>query len=514
MLAALPKRTAQLAASSRHKVFSAFGWALVVALVPLAFMRMPFSWPAVALYGYCGLLSLVAAGFIWQRRKPSIGLVRLQWSFLSISLLLQGLTYLTASGEALGWYSAVNSVGTMNIFSACAMAILLLSLTACGGSTTSAMRLLDVTMAEVLCWIYYLAIHSNDATGFSRNHLIVSTFTFLFMMVAAAASYKGAVSDDEAAYTATSFGYLAARTLSAFLINIVAFYWLQEEGGSVFDLFFGVPALTVCVIAVYLRERVHSGMFSTALRTPNMATRSLIPSLVALAGVLMALAIADAHPIASGVSVAIIVICYIVRAQLLQRQMLDSHSTLISRAQAMEGLANQDVLTGVSNRRGLEEALLRVNALYSGKPIALLLIDLDHFKQINDTYGHRGGDAVLGAVSVILERGAIEVKRSIVARIGGDEFVVLLPNTPHDAAMLIADSIRREVELLRLEEVPTGVSISMGVSVRLAGKLLLLELLHDADQALYRAKSRGRNVAESSVISNQSSHTSDPHNLA
>lgn len=514
MLGAIPHSTAQLTAPSRRRVFSAIGWTLVISIVPVTFMGTPGPWPAICLYGYSGLLLLVAAGFIWQRRAPNTGLIRTQWAFLSISLALQGITYLTASGEALHWYSTITSVSTMNLFSSCSMAILLLSLTACGGGTTRAMRLLDVAMVEILCWIYYLAIHSNDATGFSRYHLIVSTLTFLFMVFAAVCSYKGTVSNDEASYIATAFGYLAARTASAFLINIVAFHWLKVEGETLFNLLFGVPALTAIVLAVYQRERVRSEVFSTARRTPNLATRSLIPSLVALAGVLLSLAIAHAHSVASGAAIAIIVGCYVVRVQLLQRQMMARHSTLVSRAEVLEEMANRDVLTNAANRRGLEEAIHRVNAGYAGKSAALLLVDLDHFKQINDTCGHRAGDAVLAAVAAILDRSAATVKRSTVARIGGDEFVVLLPNTSHDSAMFIAERIRREVELLHLEEVPTGISISMGVSVRLAGKLLLLELLHDADQALYRAKSRGRNLAESSAMNTTMHQPPDSRSLA
>lgn len=156
-----------------------------------------------------------------------------------------------------------------------------------------------------------------------------------------------------------------------------------------------------------------------------------------------------------------------------------------------------DPLTGTLNRRGFE---LRFSRLLeepgiAGKPVSLIMLDIDHFKKINDTHGHLFGDKVIRGVAEILKA---NVKgRDAVARLGGEEFGVLLPDTPIDGAQMLADKIRRMVELGRIrrhdgsDEIG-GITISLGVA-----ELNQLEETNDfvnrADKALYLSKENGRN---------------------
>lgn len=160
--------------------------------------------------------------------------------------------------------------------------------------------------------------------------------------------------------------------------------------------------------------------------------------------------------------------------------------------------ASTDELTGVASRRAfLGEGERRLKAaLGRNLPVALLLFDLDHFKQINDRHGHQTGDKVLRAFA---ER-AVEVLRpgDLFGRIGGEEFAALLANTDRDAALRIAERFREAVEKIEFWEsdVPLHLTISVGLSHASGPGCDLGILLRQADHALYGAKAAGRNCVE------------------
>ncbi len=167
----------------------------------------------------------------------------------------------------------------------------------------------------------------------------------------------------------------------------------------------------------------------------------------------------------------------------------------------LEQMALHDALTGLANRRKFldhfEHALARVAR--NGEPLSLLAIDIDHFKRVNDAYGHPAGDDVLIAVGRILER---TVRRTdLVARFGGEEFMVLLPDTNARGGAELAEKLRAAVGANRFEveadgrRVPLTVTISIGVGAvtrEAASHSSFDDLIERADQALYAAKLAGR----------------------
>ena len=165
-------------------------------------------------------------------------------------------------------------------------------------------------------------------------------------------------------------------------------------------------------------------------------------------------------------------------------------------------LATTDGLTGVYNRRTFKELAepLLSRARRSRGAVSLLLIDLDHFKRVNDTHGHLAGDEVLAGFAK-LTRGCLR-KEDLLARYGGEEFVVLLPGTTEPAAIALADRIREEVSEAAL--CPMNDTVRVTISIGIAGEsgehLATLEmLLGRADEALYAAKARGRNCVVTST---------------
>jgi diguanylate cyclase (GGDEF)-like protein len=173
--------------------------------------------------------------------------------------------------------------------------------------------------------------------------------------------------------------------------------------------------------------------------------------------------------------------------------------TLQKQAQtALESLASRDGLTGLANRRSfdakLEEEATRASR--DQRPLSLLMVDIDCFKAYNDTYGHQRGDDALKAVAQTLPR-TLGRATDFAARYGGEEFAVILPNTPHPGALLIAEHLRRAVDMLNIVHSASiasdHVTLSVGGAAVTGRDLNTDRLLASADAALYLAKRQGRN---------------------
>jgi diguanylate cyclase (GGDEF)-like protein len=155
----------------------------------------------------------------------------------------------------------------------------------------------------------------------------------------------------------------------------------------------------------------------------------------------------------------------------------------------LERLSHEDPLTGLANRRRWDAELAAVcaDAREHGGVVAVLLVDLDHFKRINDAHGHPGGDEVLREVAALLS--AAVRGEDLVARLGGDELAVLLPGADEPRATALAEELVRSAAALRLEGFAVGeVSLSVGVAVAEGGEAYPMELQSRADTQLYRAK--------------------------
>jgi len=161
----------------------------------------------------------------------------------------------------------------------------------------------------------------------------------------------------------------------------------------------------------------------------------------------------------------------------------------------LEWMANYDGLTGIHNRRFVMDQMERLVKMAQryGQPFAVLMLDVDHFKRVNDRRGHVVGDEVLRMVCAVSRRCIRDV--DILGRYGGEEFLVLLPNTDREEARMVAERIRHAVRAARapVPGDPLRVTVSLGVSVYGAETTHAQALVAAADAALYRAKRGGRN---------------------
>ncbi|MCK1385852.1 sensor domain-containing diguanylate cyclase [Bradyrhizobium sp. 21] len=168
---------------------------------------------------------------------------------------------------------------------------------------------------------------------------------------------------------------------------------------------------------------------------------------------------------------------------------------LTQKAAMLETLATTDPLTGLYNRRhfldGLDAEWSRFQRYY--RSVSVLMLDIDHFKSVNDRYGHAVGDAAIKAVAAACLDG--KRKSDIVGRLGGEEFAVLLPETSLSRARIVADRIRKCVMGAQIvaDEIQFGVTVSIGIAEATVSMSGIDALMSAADHALYQAKAEGRN---------------------
>ncbi len=289
--------------------------------------------------------------------------------------------------------------------------------------------------------------------------------------------------------------------------------------GVVLQAFLCASYLLFGMLAATLDVRVGHGIATFLIICQGIAILSLMPPLLAVGMFGMAylmfwsvlhVAVGDAALMASlhiqtlstvliSILLSLLMWHQYTRAVLLRRQLSLSNAALLRKQQELEILAQRDPLTGLYNRRQFtvlaELELARAERIPGG--LALLMVDLDFFKHINDQHGHPAGDEVLRQVATLLSAGVRST--DLVARLGGEEFIVLLPHTSLENALAVAEKLRktlRERPLL-VQGVQLPVTASFGLTWLAENqKGLLPSLYAAADQALYSAKHGGRDRTE------------------
>lgn len=174
-----------------------------------------------------------------------------------------------------------------------------------------------------------------------------------------------------------------------------------------------------------------------------------------------------------------------------RQKLAEAHAMLAIKNKELEGLATCDSLTGVSNRFALDKAMnfeLKKAGRYE-RPLSLIIMDVDHFKTVNDNYGHPVGDQVLKQMAALIRDSVRE--SDIPGRWGGEEFLVICPETDGTGARVLAENLRKRIENNAFP-VPDKITVSLGCAT-LAAEDSVENLIKRADKRLYKAKETGRN---------------------
>lgn len=268
---------------------------------------------------------------------------------------------------------------------------------------------------------------------------------------------------------------------------------------GMFDALVDVPFLLLTA-AVLMPDRSAE---AEASRGRRRLAASLIdnarPALLGLALVVLSAWVSREH-----MAVAIGIVCggfgvYGIRAAILQNRFAQTEAELRNTRDRLEQLVLQDGLTGIANRRCFDQRLQQewARARRTGAPLSVLLIDVDHFKRLNDTFGHLAGDECLKQLAQTLQT-AVNRPGDLLARYGGEEFVALLPETSDSGALNVAE--RLKAALLQTPA-PAGidrqVTISIGATSGVPRSGLRMDqMIEAADRALYAAKQNGRDRTE------------------
>lgn len=357
--------------------------------------------------------------------------------------------------------------------------------------------LIDAALALVLGYLFFVHTFSfatlDDAGGQGVDSLrtmfdIENLFIAVFALVRLLSSEDG---------RRRAFFRALARFAWVYLLVAAYINHVADEASYVgaSDLLIDLPFLLLAVIALRRGREV-------AVATPRrlaLAVRAGSPLILPAALLVVAAMMVARHPQWAVLGFAVATLGSGLRGVVMQVRALEGQDQL-------DVLARSDALTGLSNRRQFDQVLQAewARARRHGEGMALLMIDIDHFKQFNDRFGHPAGDACLAAVARALA-GCATRASDLVARYGGEEFAVVVPATSRDGTLALAENMRRAVEMLRLASPDAlsavGVTISVGMArVETVTTADPAPLLAATDAALYAAKQQGRNrVVEGST---------------
>jgi diguanylate cyclase (GGDEF)-like protein len=363
------------------------------------------------------------------------------------------------------------------------------------------LRVIDAALALALGYLFYVHTFSlltlHGAGSMTQALLVATMFDAenLFLLVASAIRLSAADRRGERHFYRAMTVFTALYTVITFYYNHFVALGDHPDFGSLRD-----PLIDLAFLALAI-EAWHDHEPAPHARQPSPGlvrfVRSASPLLMALALLVVAIIVLRERFYLGVAGIVVAVLGYGARTTLTQVQHIKTEEGLQQRSHAFEVMAHTDSLTGLPNRRALDEVL--EHAWTQTGPdrhrITVLMIDIDYFKQLNDRCGHPAGDACLRRISEALA-GAVGRRDDVLGRYGGEEFALVMSGASLQAGLVVAERLRHTVESLAISHSgsPLGVvTVSVGVASALPGEKPLDALIATADSALYEAKRRGRN---------------------
>ena len=467
---------------------------------------------------YCFMLvgPLAAACGCFLIRKRTVAAMRWEWIALCVSLLLweTGLA-MAAYQDILRQNTYVVTAATGFVYFSFGIPLLLALCTVPKDRSSPAIVAIDAVMAIGIGVLAYSEIFSylpgeSPVAQSPSAATITAVYDAENVSLAALASVRLlAVDSNEEQLFFKSLGvFLWTYSMASALYNHMTVIYDLNAGGLL-DVVADVPFLILVVITVRATAPVEQSpqyVRRSARRLIQAGISVSLPLLLLGLGI-----IALAHSTAVGVITIVGSLAgYGLRNTLFHARLLESEEELLESRRMLEIATRVDPLTGVGNRRAFDQALDREwrRAYRLQESLGLLMIDIDYFKRMNDTYGHQRGDECLTQVAAVLQR-SLPRASDLVARYGGEEFACILPATDHAGVIEVGERLRTEVAALQIEHSQSDhrfLTVSVGAaSCRVLAQDGLPKLIRKADDALYEAKRKGRNrvefaVAETNVV--------------
>jgi diguanylate cyclase (GGDEF)-like protein len=378
-------------------------------------------------------------------------------------------------------------------------------------------RWLDGVQAAFAGWLAYTAIFSalpfSSASihPISTDHLVWTYDTENIVLAAGcwlrllAAPRRS----DERGFYRLLLIFLVTFAIGSGLYNRLAILWPDHAPPDLLSIFpFLLLAALTLMESPFSKHEGEASItsFDERRASVQMFIDTASPVFFTLALLALGMVVLQHHLRTGIVAIAVALGIYGIRTTIMQMRYLRTQKELREARDRLEAISLQDGLTGVANRRRFDQTLQTEwnRAARSSESLALLLIDLDHFKALNDRRGHLAGDRCLVEVAGLLQ-GLAARSSDLLVRYGGEEFAVILPGTSLEAAAAMAERMRTAVAALRMGDEAAGVGItaSFGVAACLPNQQASPEwLIDDADRALYRAKALGRNRVEVAGLPN------------
>jgi diguanylate cyclase (GGDEF)-like protein len=469
--------------------------------------------PIKATYPFLVIAPWLAFAACCWRAKVSSSRTRLAWVMFSLGILLWAVGMSLSACEDL-LIHAPPSVTDFSDFSyfVYGVPILLLISWPTESERIPLFLWLDGLQAATTACLVYVTLFSvfpfmHQQSQPISDLLLSKTYVVENLVLAFAATMRLLTSSgtvEERRFYQILTGFLWLYALCASWYNHLAVV-LNEQSGLQDPLAI-LPFLLLAVAAIALPTqdsasvRISKGsIFAQFIDTGS-------PVFYTLAMLALGVVLVRQHFYIGIASIVIALVVYAVRTTALQGFYVNSQRALREARDQLEEISLKDGLTGVANRRCFDQVLDREwgAAVRTKQVLSLLLIDLDHFKNLNDRYGHRAGDACLIRIAEVLSV-VVPRKSDLLARYGGEEFAAILVGTDRDGAEIVASLMLAGVRALEIEnETAEGRIATISIGIATAEPLvsdLPERLVEAADRALYQAKENGRNRMECSLES-------------
>jgi len=482
----------------KHRASRYAMYAVLVAALPVAHLLVPpavhAQTPELADYAMLLAAALAFAYAMLCLRKPAYDRRYVVCLALGMGCWIAGMSYAIAKSG-----TDENLIATYVLFVSYGAPLLYAAVTTPDEPSSHARRIVDGVLLLLLVVLCYLGVRDlTDANGLLKPEdmgWVVVAFDVenLFLLGTFLIRYVTATNEGDHRFFGIGTVFLALYALCVGIHNHDELYPDTLALQRMADVLPTVPFMAlVCLLHANATPRPFEPIRHKWARQLSV---SLAPGLLLAAIFALSLGITERQGMFGRSVLALAMLAYAVRVTQTQFWFARTRDRLAEALSTIERVSLLDELTGIPNRRAFDQALHErtKEAAREHRSLSVLMIDIDHFKTFNDTFGHPEGDIALRSVARLLA-GTLRRPADFIARYGGEEFVVILPGTDQDGAQVVARRMNRAVYDAQLEHgdgIDSRVTVSIGVATR-APEHVQGVVMH-ADRALYSAKHAGRN---------------------